>query len=179
MECNSPIPSIDWPSVWETHGNWLKSVLHARLRSRDEVDEVFQEIALLIARKPCSWPAPDKIAPWLYRVTIQQVWLFRRKRTQPKNAMSSNAQLDMAVADCDPVQLLIGLEDQQQVRSALANMSGQDREILWLKHAEKWTYDQICDHTGISRDKVIYRIGRARRRLKLHLNAKVEGENHE
>ena len=80
----------------------------------------------------------------------------------------------------EPVEILIGLEDRQQVSAALETLNGQDREILFLKHAENWTYDEICERTGITKDKVIYRIRRARSRLKTGLssiNLKSEHNN--
>ena len=176
-EPRTPIPSIDWPRVWEMHGSWLKSVLRARLRSRDEVDEVFQEVALSVARKPCNWPNPEKVAPWLYRVAIQHVWLFRRKRIQSQHRhFQTQSEFDLAARQRDPAALLMELEDSRRVQNALSKLCGQDREMLLLKHAQQWTYDQICNHTGISKDKVIYRIGRARKRLKAALSEENKGQ---
>ena len=96
------------------------------------------------------------------------------RRQDPRKAHSRQARFCRhrhTGQELEPVEILIGLEDRQQVRAAMNLLNGQDREILFLKHAENWTYDQICKHTGITRDKVIYRIRRARSRLKTGLSS--------
>ena len=158
-----------WPAIWKNHGRWLRKVLRARLRDEDQVDEVFQEIALTVTRKPDRWPDADKVAPWLYRVTLQQICLFRRrqKATRTSTSRPFSNELDEPMGSIEePVLILVNRENKRAVRQALEQLGGQDREILFLKHAEGWTYDEISRHTGITKDKVIYRIGRARNRLR-------------
>jgi RNA polymerase sigma-70 factor (ECF subfamily) len=53
----------------------------------------------------------------------------------------------------------------------LYGLSAQDREILMLKHSERWTYREIAEYLGISADKVVYRLARARARLRQRLQA--------
>ena len=158
---------LNWTLIWRQHGRWLKRVLRARLRSDDQVDDVFQEIALTVSRKPERWPQPDKIAPWLYRVTLQHVFLFRRRKHRGINDRESlDQQLEPLASIEEPVAILMSRESRQMVKRAMQRLGGQDREILILKHAENWTYEQISKHTGLSREKVVYRLGRARDRLR-------------
>jgi RNA polymerase sigma-70 factor (ECF subfamily) len=64
---------------------------------------------------------------------------------------------------------LTARETERLVREAVAEMAPQDREILLLKHAEGWSYREISELLGVTIDKVIYRLGRARRRLRQRL----------
>lgn len=161
---------LNWPLVWKNHSPWLRRVLCARLHSNDEVDEVFQEIALVVARKPERWPDCEKIAPWLYRVAIQQVFLHRRKSLGRKHVSSMQDREDPSTNSMEqPVSILMIRESSELLQKAMTQLSGQDREMLLLKHAEGWSYHEISQRTGLTPDKVIYRIGRARKRLRQSL----------
>ncbi len=158
---------LNWSLVWKNHSRWLRRVLCARLRCNDEVDEVFQEIALVVARKPDRWPDGEKIAPWLYRVAIQQVFLHRRKslnKHQPKTVDHLDEPITESIEQ--PVTILMSRESSELLQMAMNQLCGQDREMLLLKHAEGWSYREISQRTGLTQDKVIYRIGRARTRLR-------------
>ena len=163
-------PAIDWPLVWREHGPWLRTVLLARLRDAHAVDEIFQEMALIVLRKPHRWPDKKKLGPWLYRVAIRQVQLYRRKRMSGRAGASLQQGWEPLDASAiEPAAWLIDREAESYVRAALGELSGQNREILMLRHAQNWTYRQIAEHLDISLDKVVYRLGRARRALKSKL----------
>ncbi len=163
---------IDWSQVWREHGQWLRTVLLARLRDPHAVDEVFQEMAVIVARKPHRWPEPTKIGAWLYRVAVRQVQLHRRQRLRGRRRMNSlnTGPWDPLDQDAiDPATWLIDREAESHVKTALARLSDQDREMLMLRHNQQWTYRQISDHLGLSQDKVVYRLARAHQSLKSEL----------
>ena len=161
-------PSQHWQAVWQQHSGWLRTVLVARLRDGSVADELLQEVAVIAWRKRDQLSEQEKMAPWLYRIAIRQVQMFWRKqasnaaRWQPLNSR----QHDADEKQTDPLHWVTSLEVHQQVRDALEQLSSQDREILMLKHIEGWTYQKIASHLGISFDKVVYRLGRARSRLR-------------
>lgn len=167
-------PSIDWESQWQRHGRWIRTVLLARLPNRDCVEDVFQEMAIAIARNPDSWPEPTRIEPWLYRVAIHQVMAFRRKhfrRAHVKFERGDEGGFEFVDQNAiDPGEWVIANESTNQLESALDQLGPRDREILLLKHSQDWTYQQIASHIGVSIDKIIYRIKRARERLALMMS---------
>jgi RNA polymerase sigma-70 factor (ECF subfamily) len=57
------------------------------------------------------------------------------------------------------------------LREMIARLPPQDREMLLLKHAHRWTYQQIADHLGLPFDTVVYRLARARLRARRLLAA--------
>ncbi len=167
--------TIDWSRVWDDHGRWLKAILISRVRDRELADELFQEMALVVSRNPQSWPDLDKVAPWLYRVAIRQFQLYRRKQArdqlQPVSLDQANlVSTEMIQSDEQPLDWMLAMEARQQLRESLEQVSAQEREILMLKHGMQWSYREIADRLGISQDKVIYRIARAREKLRGLMN---------
>jgi RNA polymerase sigma-70 factor (ECF subfamily) len=62
------------------------------------------------------------------------------------------------------------------VTAALEKLKPPDREILLLKYTEKWSYEQLAEHLGVSVKTVEYRLLRARRAMRGHLRRMGEGE---
>ena len=70
---------IDWHGTLHAHDRWLRTVVYARVREPEAVDEVMQEVALAAVRQAAPFADPTKVAPWLYRLAVRQSLLYRRK----------------------------------------------------------------------------------------------------
>lgn len=169
-------PAIDWQAALAQHQRWLRTVILARVREPQAVDEVLQEVALAAVRQAAPLADAGKIAPWLYRLAVLQSLLYRRKcgRQRRLNARYNQAvQYDGCGAQpaADPLSWLVAKERRALVRRALANLARRDAEILLLKYTEDWSYHRIAAHLGISHAAVEARLHRARARLREELAA--------
>jgi len=166
---------IDWPAVLPEHNHWLRTLVYWRLRDHDAVDEVMQEVALAAVRQSAPLRDPTKVAPWLYRLAIRQVLLYRRKKGRQRKLMDryETRQTDRGYAAdaTDPLDWLLADERRRLVRVALERLSDRDAEILLLKYTENWSYQQIADHLGVSHSAVESRLHRARKRMRAELAA--------
>lgn len=160
--------SICWQSKWLQHMPWLRTMLSARLADAISVEEVLQDVAVTAWRKREQLADPDKMAPWLYRIAIRKVQQFWKTTSIDRKRFRARPALDWkpAKAQPDPANWIIAEEAHELVRSAMRELAAQDREILMLKHTENWTYAELSAHLGLTTDKVIYRLSRARRRLR-------------
>ncbi len=172
---NSPQPKAwthRWKSIWQQNKDWLRTVLRARMRDSQAAEDLLQEVAMIAWKKFETIKDESRAAPWLYRIAIRQVcehWRCEARQQKAKQRFGSdNADKD---SQLDPLDWLTRVEIQQTVRNAMNEIGPQDREILMLKHAEGWSYRQISQRIGISHDKVVYRLERARKRLRQRLSA--------
>ena len=165
--------TIDWHVVLSEHDRWLRAIAFARLGSGEAVEEVMQEVALAAVRQAAPLQDRSKIAPWLYRLTVRQVLLYRRKIGRRRKLKEGYLQsCRPAEADCrtiDPLSWLLADERRQHIREALTRLSSRDAEILVLKYTENWSYHQLAEHLGISHSAVESRLHRARKRLRAEL----------
>ena len=102
---------IDWPTVLAQNDRWLRTVAAWRLRDRHAVDEVMQEVALAAVRQAAPLHDPSKVAPWLYRLTVRHVLLYRRQRGRAQRLLAHyEARGDWGRADRPrrPAQLVAG-----------------------------------------------------------------------
>ena len=74
-----PCQHVDWPAAFREHGRWLRMTVLARLGEPQAVDEVMQEVALAAIAQHSPLIDTDKLAPWLHRLTVRQVLLYRRR----------------------------------------------------------------------------------------------------
>ncbi len=159
------------------HENWLRTTLHARLGNRDEVDEVMQEVAVAAANQSAKAIPVEKPGPWLYRVALRQVMLFRRKAGRRKKLIAGFGE-KVAPSEEDnrsrsPMDFLLSEERRSEVRDAMASMSERDRQLLMLKYVEGLSYGEIAGRVGVTPSAVQSRLHRARAELR-RLLSKVE-----
>jgi RNA polymerase sigma-70 factor (ECF subfamily) len=169
-------PSIDWQAALAQHDRWLRTVVLARLREPQAVDEVLQEVALAAVRQAAPLSDPAKVAPWLYQLAVRQSLLYRRKcgrrrRLVDRYAEQAHSDDRPARLTVDPLGWLLAEERQALVRRALAGLPRRDAEILLLKYTENWSYHQIAAHLGIGHSAVEARLHRARARMRRELAA--------
>ncbi|HEY4310136.1 MAG TPA: RNA polymerase sigma factor [Pirellulales bacterium] len=170
-----PQVAVDWQAALAEHDRWLRMVVRARVGDWQAVDEVLQEVSLAAVAQKAPLADATKVAPWLYRLAVRQVLLYRRKHGRRRNLVDRFARetqpTEVDRRTVDPLQWLMADERGRQVREALATMVSRDAEILLLKYAEDWSYHDIASHLGISHSAVEARLHRARLRLREALTA--------
>jgi RNA polymerase sigma-70 factor (ECF subfamily) len=167
-------PAIDWQAALAQHDRWLRTVVVARVREPQAVEEVMQEVALAAVKQSAPITDAGKVAPWLYRLAVLQALLYRRKcgrRRRLNDRYSERVQHGDGEMSppVDPLNWLIAEERRSLIRRALAQLARRDAEILLLKYTESWNYHQVAAHLGISHAAVEARLHRARARLRQEL----------
>jgi RNA polymerase sigma-70 factor (ECF subfamily) len=166
-----PRASVDWPAALRDHDRWLRTVVYARVREPEGVDEVMQEVALAAVRQAAPLADASKVAPWLYRLAVRQALLYRRGCGRRRRLIARYAERISGdhASRVRPLDWLLHSERCQLVRDALQRLASRDAEILLLKYSEGWSYHQIAAHLGVSHSAVETRLHRARQRLRAEL----------
>lgn len=166
---------MHWETVLQQHDRWLRTVVASRVGEAEAVDEIMQEVALAATGQAVRPDAPERIAPWLYRVAIRQTLLYRRKCGRRRKLVGQYAErhppVEQDTRTDDPLDWLLAQERRALVRSAMQRLAARDAEILQLKYSEDWTCQQIAQHLGIGQSAVEARLHRARKRLRGELAA--------
>ena len=162
---------IDWQSELLRNERWLRTIVYARLGESGAVDDVFQEIALAAVKQSAPIADATKVGPWLYRLAVRQVLLYRRKMGRKRRLMTRYADVvetghSARQEASDPIGWLLAEERRGLVRRAVKQLRPADAEILLLKYAENWSYFEIANRLNISHSAVEARLHRARERLR-------------
>jgi RNA polymerase sigma-70 factor (ECF subfamily) len=158
---------IDWPQFLETHHQWLRTIVRARIRDEAAVDDVMQDVAVLEQEsRPTD---PQKSFPWLYRIAVRQVVNHRRRGGRRRNREQRWAANQTTAGPENPRDWVLEREAEDAVNVALGQMDARDRELLMLKYTQGWTYRQLADRLGATVKTIEYRLLRARRELRARL----------
>jgi RNA polymerase sigma-70 factor (ECF subfamily) len=162
---------IDWSAALEEHGSWMRWVVKSRLADTHAVHDVLQEVALAVLTQNSRPTAPEKVAPWLYRITLRHTVNYRRRHGRQRRLIERFARhVDQhGPRTSNPRDWVLAEEAQQCVSEALDELPPSSREVLLLKYHEGWSYRQLAEHLGVKEKTVEYRLMKARRSLRLRL----------
>jgi RNA polymerase sigma factor (sigma-70 family) len=165
------VSPINWGDAFSEHARWLRTVIRSRLGEDRGTDDVLQEVAVAAVSAPNRPTEASSIAPWLYRVAIRQCMMYRRTMGRRRRHSSQFAEevRNRGETQGDALTWLLGTERETAVRKALDQLPELDRQILWLKHTENWTYEQLSERLGVSIRTIEYRLLQARNRLRKEL----------
>ena len=159
----------DWGSLFDQHQRWLLTIVRARLADPHAAADVLQEVALAAISQPNRPESQDKIAPWLYRITLRKIVNHHRASGRRRKLLHSACELAASARAEDstsPCSWVLMTETQASVRKGLEKLHPQDRQLLLLKYTEGWGYEQLASHLGVSVKTIEYRLVKARRALR-------------
>jgi RNA polymerase sigma-70 factor (ECF subfamily) len=172
---------IDWELEWSQHNRWLRTVVLARVKEHQAVDEVMQEIACALAKSSAAISDIKSVGPWLYRVAVSQSIRYRRSQARRRRGLARYAtgspHNGHVSHSADPLRILLTEERRQLVAQALLRLPGRDAELLLLKYTECWSYRQLSQYLRLSEAAVDGRLQRARMRLRIELERLDTGED--
>ncbi|MCA9050109.1 MAG: sigma-70 family RNA polymerase sigma factor [Planctomycetaceae bacterium] len=156
---------------------WLRTVVRSRIAEPEAVEDVMQNIALALVRQRDSLGDVRKIGAWLYQVAVRQVMMYRRSRGRRRrfeDRLAADPGSPSPSQPLDPVSRVLAAEEQELVQRAMQQLGEIDRQVLYLKYAEGWTYSQLAERLGVKEDTIEYRLARARRKLRRLLAKDLE-----
>jgi RNA polymerase sigma-70 factor (ECF subfamily) len=177
------IAAGDRAAVDDLLANWrvyLRQVIDlrmdAQLRARLDPSDVVQETQLEVANRLGDYiqRRPASLRLWLRRTAIENLARLERFHLATQKRAVSR---ELPLADHSSVILarylaasqsgdpLVRQENAEQMRTAMARLSEQDREVLLLRHVEELSNGEIAELLGIDTAAASKRYGRALRRL--------------
>jgi RNA polymerase sigma factor (sigma-70 family) len=152
-------------AAWEALVNRFQRLIYAIPRraglDEDAASEVFQEVFTTLFEKLDKIEQPERLHAWLVTTARRKTWrLISRDRAVQRYAEDdddSDAELN-AVPDQAPLpdEVLIQLEEQHRVRTALGQLEERCRKLLTLLfyRAEPPSYAEIAAAIGTSEGSI-------------------------
>jgi len=156
----------------DIHMDRVFAVAVELLGSRQDAEDVTQEVLIKLYHHLPRLRMPGRLRPWLYRVCVNQCIDRRRSsRRQPLELDSSN------FADCwpatDPATSVVAAALRQSVRAALAELPDQQRMAFTLRHFAGLSISEIAEMLRCAPATVRVHLSRATHRLREALSEEV------
>lgn len=136
---------------------------------RSDAEDAVQEALIKTYRHVGRIRDPEAFRPWLYRTVRNACLIGRRKRAGEPGRLEVIADAGPPSPIKDPEALAGNAALRRQLRSALRDLSGPFREILFLREVEGLSTRETARVLNISEDNVKTRLRRARAQLEARL----------
>jgi len=147
-------------AVYRRHAGAVMTVAMSVLRNRELAAEAVQQTFFKAWKASSSYDPGREIAPWLYQIARRVAIDIYRKERRPTQ---SGHEQEVDVGVTEP-----GIEqswEAWEVRSALDELSEEERDVVRLSHFEGLTHEEIGRRLGVPVGTVKSRSHRAHRRL--------------
>jgi len=152
--------------VYRTHAAFVYNVALRMVESREDAEEITQEVFLIVHRKLGSFMFRSSLKTWVYRVTANCAINFLNKR---KHERKGRVDLDEALAftaSGDDARAHVEQEDQDyRVRMLLNILNPDERACVVLRNIEGLSYQDIARSLNVNINTVRTRLKRAREKM--------------
>ena len=154
------------------HQNRVFAVAGGILRSREDVEDIAQQVFLKAYFSIKRFDQRAAFSTWLYKITVNECWdLLRKRKVRPlvveaelseEQAQQYQSSSEQADGRPDTSEQLAARE---QVENLIGCLEERDRSMLVLKEVEGFSVEEIAEIMGINANTVKVRLFRARRKI--------------
>jgi RNA polymerase sigma-70 factor (ECF subfamily) len=164
----------------ERHSRSIFRLAYRMTGNEHDAEDVVQETFLRAYRRLNRFESRSDFGTWLYRIAINcalDLTRGRRKHQEHHDSTQQEESVELrTLAAKDPPQdrLVFGVEVQQKVASALAEMSCNERAAFVLRHYQELSIQEVARALGLRTSATKHSIFRAVRKLRRQLQSVVE-----
>ena len=162
-----------WEELVGLYSRRVFAMARSRLHDEDLAEEITQSVFVTIATKLNSsgYTEQNKFEPWLFRITMNRVRDYCRKRSRhakpmsPEHFSTVEGRVDHDTGRKDETQKQL-----DSLRTAMPQLSESDREIIELRHHGQLSFKQVAELTGDPVGTLLARHHRALKKLRTILD---------
>jgi RNA polymerase sigma-70 factor (ECF subfamily) len=163
--------------IVELHGDRVFNLTYRMLGNREEAEDIAQEVFITVFKSIESFRGDSKFSTWLYRVAANhcknRIKYLARRHDRQQDEYDEGRERDSAAVGLTsgnpmprPDKHLEGVELEQLMQQAIAELDEEHRLLIVLRDVEELSYEEICEITGLRDGTVKSRLHRARMALR-------------
>jgi RNA polymerase sigma-70 factor (ECF subfamily) len=133
--------------------------------SREDKEDLFQDIILQLWRAYDSFNGDSKVSTWIYRIALNNAITRLRKETKREKF----AKLDDSAFDIAAIDNKEENEQVLQMYNAIKKLSEVERAITML-YMDDYSYREIAGVMGLSESNIGFNLNKIRTKLRLIVN---------
>lgn len=159
-----------------------KSVYNHALRmlgSREEAEEVTQDVFVNVWRSLSNFRGDAKFSTWIWRITINVCLSKRSRRTGDRISLDDavkNKTLNVEERGNNPLQLFIEKERRALLEELIAQLPAQEATAITLFYLEGLDYKEIAEIMQVPMGTIATKLYRGRERLRNMFNKMEEAQ---
>ncbi len=128
------------------------------LGHRDDAEDAAQEV---FSRALAAKTAPENPGAYLRKIARNHCLNVLRSRRRRRDGERMETEAPFAASLAGPLTLLAGKECRADVQKALAALTDEQREVLWLRYGEDLSRSEIAAILGVAESTVKSRLEEA------------------
>ena len=159
----------------EKHKNLVFSIVLKVLNSREDAEEVAQDVFLKAYQSLGSFEKKSKFSTWLYRIAYNAAISRTRKKKMEFVSMDEHTIVNYSTDEITGNMHELDTDTQQKILAkALAMLPEEDNLLLTLFYKADNSIEDISGITGLSISNVKVRLHRIRKRLYEEMNSMMK-----
>lgn len=151
--------SADFIALLAQHRNIIYKVCNLYMDSREQREDLFQEITLQAWKSYTHFRNDSRFSTWLYRVALNTaITYFKKEQRRSAVVLAADFPETSDIPDAAEEQLMA-------MYKAIATLSKIDKALVML-YLEDYSYQEIGDILGITANNVAVKMNRVKSRLK-------------
>lgn len=134
------------------------------LRPQDAAD-VAQETFIRVVRKINTYTRPFRFRAWVLRIAYRQMINHCRAESRHEKQKPLQPENPVAPESANPFALAVGQEQTEKFRQILTELSEPQRQVVWLRLYEDFTFREIAEICELPLNTVLSRMHQAKQKL--------------
>lgn len=144
--------------------SFVFNVSYSYMGNYDDAFDTAQDAFIKAWRKLSTFKGESSFSTWLYRITANTAKDALKQRAERWKEAEVTEQLPSEQET--PEESAVKNEELSQLRSALASLEPEFREIIILREFDGLSYTELSEHLGIELGTVKSRLNRSREKLR-------------
>ncbi|HZZ41482.1 MAG TPA: RNA polymerase sigma factor [Tepidisphaeraceae bacterium] len=161
----------------DRHSGWLFRVAIAMVGSREDAEDLIQEVFLAASRGMARFEERSSVKTWLRSILLNHVSkLYRSRKVRRHWSLDDErgeaVRAEMEASIPNPA---AATESKADVQAMLQALSDEHREVIVLREIDGLSYEEMAKLLRLPRGTVESRLHRARQQLKEKFAGYLEG----
>lgn len=161
----------------ERYQHFVFTIAFKMLRSREEAEEVAQDVFVKVYKTLHSYEQKSKFSTWLYTVTYRTAIDTARKKQLLTDSIDEETYfLQLENTGDSPLEEVQQSDIQHQIQLAINRLRPDDAALITLFYLNEKPIKEISVITGLTETNIKTKLHRIREVLREHLNAHFKAE---
>jgi RNA polymerase sigma-70 factor (ECF subfamily) len=159
--------SSSFELIYQLYAGRVYGYLLAKLKRREEADEVFQAVFLKFHRARAQYDPKYPLLQWLFVISRSVLMDHYRKQSR-QVSLADDIDLNTLPEDLSQNTPSPALSDQETRENMLSQLKPDQKEVVTLRVLDDLSYAQIAEKLGRSQDSIRQTFSRAIKKLKIN-----------
>lgn len=154
------LSALEW--VYRKHGSRILNQCYRILLSRQAAEDAVHDILVRLPAAINTFRGESRFSTWLHRLAHNECLTRWEQGRNRKGLEERNREALSPRSDHRED----GLEDKDLLHLALEALDPESRSLLWMKEAEGFALQEICEATGMNEGTLKSKLHRARHKAR-------------